>query len=168
MDKKDNMDKNKQKGSMVWGVFLIVIGVLFLIGNISRMGMEELWPMFPMAAGLAFIVGYIRDRKNYGLLMPGSILVVISGLFLFCSIFGWWHMESLWPVFILAPAAGFLAMYWGGSRENGLLISASVLGTVGIVFLFVSSGLGDWWPVFLVAAGLIMILTEFVGKKKKA
>ena len=139
-----------------WGIFLIAIGILFLIGNISRVGMEVLWPTFPLAIGLAFWFRYFKDRDNPGMLMPGTILIITSLLFLYCTLFGWSHMENLWPLFIIAPGAGFVAMYFGGNKDQGLLVPAGVLITVGILFLFISSGLRDFWPVFLIFAGILI------------
>ena len=158
----------QKKGNLVWGIFLIVIGSIFLLGNVSRVGMETIWPIFPLAVGLAFWVAFFYDRKNFGLLMPGSILLVVSLLFFYCNFIGWWHMETLWPIFILAPAVGFFAMYFGGAKDQGLLIPAGILSALGIIFLFVSSGLGDYWPVFLIVAGiLIIVLQGRAGKKSE-
>jgi len=159
------MEQRKQ--NMLWGVLLIVIGIIFIIGNTSPMGMETLWPVFPLAVGVAFFIGYFYDRKNYGLLMPGSILTVVSLLFFYCNFFGWWRMETLWPVFVLAPGVGFVAMYFGGEKEQGLLIPAGILGAIGIVFLFLSSGLSDYWPVFLILAGILLILLQGLPRQKK-
>lgn len=74
-------------------------------------------------------------------------------------------METLWPVFILAPAVGFLAMYFGGAKEQGLLIPAGILSGVGVIFLFVTSGFGDYWPLFLILAGVLLILLKGLPKK---
>lgn len=78
-------------------------------------------------------------------------------------------METLWPVFILAPAAGFLAMYFGGTKEQGLLVPAGILSIIGIIFLFVSSGFGDYWPVFLIIAGIVLIVVQGLpgGKREE-
>ena len=153
-----------RKSQLTWGIFLILLGVVFLLGNISRVGMDTLWPIFPLAVGLMFFIGYFHDRKNYGLLMPGSILVVVGLLFFYCNFAGWWRMETLWPVFILAPAVGFVAMHWGGAKEWGIsmLIPAGILGGIAVIFLFLSTGVGDYWPVFLILAGILLIL--FHGK----
>jgi len=156
-----------RKNQLTWGIFLILIGAVFLLGNLSRVGMETLWPVFPLAVGLAFWVGYFYDRKNFGLLMPGSILVIVSLLFFTCNFFGWWRMETLWPIFILAPGIGFFAMYFGGAKDQGLVIPGSILVAIGIIFLFISSGLRDWWPIFLIIAGiLIIVLQGRMGCKK--
>ena len=76
-------------------------------------------------------------------------------------------MDSLWPVFILAPAAGFLAMYLGGEKDKGLLVPAGILSGVAVLFLLARSGFGDLWPVFLIIAGIIMILSQ-LRKQNKA
>jgi hypothetical protein len=156
----------QRKGNFIWGLLLIGMGIIFLIGNMSRIGMESLWPVFPLVVGLAFWVGYFHDRKNYGLLMPGSILVVVSLLFFYCNFMGWWHMEILWPVFILAPAVGFVAMYFGGPKDQGLLVPAGILSAVGLIFLFISTGFEDYWPLFLIVAGVVLILARGLPGKK--
>jgi len=156
-----------KKTQLSWGIFLIAIGILFLIGNISQVGMEILWPAFPLAVGLAFLFRYFSEKTNFGLLMPASILIVISMLFLYCTIFGWWHMESLWPIFIIAPGIGFIAMYFGGQKDNSLLVPAFILFGIGIIFLFISSGLRDFWPIFLILAGILIIAFQFISDKKK-
>jgi hypothetical protein len=155
-----------KKGHLGGGVFLIVVGILFLVGNISRAGMEVIWPAFILAVGLAFLVRYFLDRKNTGSLMPAAILIVIGLLFLYCTVFGWWHMEDLWPLFIMAPGVGFVAMYFGGQKDNGLLIPATILIALGMIFLFVNSGLRNFWPVLLILAGILIITFQFIPDKK--
>lgn len=155
-----------RKGNLIWGLFLILIGSVLLISNLSQVSMEILWPVFPLTVGLVFWIGYFRDRKNHGLLMPGSILVVVSILFFYCNLLGWEQMEILWPVFIMAPAVGFIAMYFGGEKDQGLLIPAGILFGAGIIFLIISSGFGDYWPVFLIIVGLLLIFSQKFNQKK--
>ena len=150
------MEESKRK--FVWGYLLIGIGVILLIGNMSRFGMEVLWPIFPFAVGVSFFISYFMQKKDVGLLMPGTILVVISILFFYCAISGWWNMETLWPVFILAPAVGFIVLYIFGNRDSSFLIPAVILSCVGAIFLMLSHGFGDFWPIFLIVAGIVLII----------
>jgi hypothetical protein len=151
---------------MVWGGFFIFIGIVLLIGNFTNLYMDELWPVFLIAGGAAFGVGYFLNRDNYGLLMPGTLLAVIGLLFLYCSLKGWHHMESLWPVFILAPACGFVAMYFGGIREKGLLIPAGILFVIGLLFLFISLDVGEFWPILLILIGVLLIVLDFAKRRE--
>ena len=98
---------------MVIGVGLVILGILFLSENFGYIAFDfqHVWPVFVLLAGVGFWVGYFQDRKNYGLLMPGSILIVYGFLFLYCSIEGWYLMSYWWPVFILGPGIGFFMMY---------------------------------------------------------
>jgi len=150
------------KKHSVWGYLLIGIGIILLIGNMSRFGMEVLWPIFPFSVGIAFFISYFMQKKDVGLLMPGSILCVISLLFFYCTISGWQHMETLWPIFIMAPAVGFIVLYLFGNRDSSFLIPAVILFCVGAIFLMLSYGFGDFWPVFLIVAGIVLI---FLARK---
>jgi hypothetical protein len=146
---------------LFWGIFLIALGIIFLMGNLSEVGMSRLWPVFPLVVGLSFWIAYFQDRTNFGILMPGSILVVISLLFFYCNFTSWSKMEALWPIFILAPAVGFLSMYFGGHRESGLLFPAGILTLISIIFLSISHGMSEYWPVLLIVAGVILILSQY-------
>ena len=156
----------KPRETFIWGIVLVVIGTVFLIGNLSRIGMHILWPLFPLIGGLAFCVGYFYNRKNVGLLMPGSILVVISLLFFYCTIDGWVHMVNLWPVFVIAPAVGFVSLYFGGAKDSDLLIPAGILTGLGIIFFLVSYNLGEYWPILLILIGIVMIVLHLLNKRK--
>ncbi len=157
----------QNKSSLVWGGFLVLLGAVLLIGNFYDLHTEELWPIFLIGGAIAFFIGYFLNRDNYGLLMPGTILMVIGLLFFYCSLSGWYHMENLWPVFILAPALGFIAMYFGGVKEKGLLIPAGILTAIGLLFLLMSTDLGNYWPVLLILGGVLLIYMDRASKKKK-
>jgi len=145
------------RDTVAWGVFLVIIGVLFLVGNLSPYGLEFVWPFFPLAVGVAFILKYLFSRKSVAGLMPGTVLIIVSLLLLFCNIFGWYHMESLWPVFILAPAAGFFVLYLAGNKDRSNIVSGSILTGIGGVFLLAYSRFGEYWPVLLIVVGLILM-----------
>jgi hypothetical protein len=153
--------KAMRQRNLIWGSVLIFVGLVFFIGNLHDVGIESLWPVFPLAAGIAFCAGYLVNRQNYGLLMPGTILTFIGALFFYCEFYGWWRMENLWPLFVLAPAAGFLSLYFGGGRkEPGLLVPAGILFVTGIFFLLISVHAGRYWPVFLILAGIVIIVSK--------
>ena len=158
----------KEKSNTFWGYFLVFLGLFLLLANWISISMELFWPIFPLLVGAGFVFGFFRNRQNVGLLMPGSILLVIGLLFLYCNFAGWEKMEALWPVFVLAPATGFIAMYFWGKHEAGLLVPAGILGCIGCIFLFINSGLGEFWPVLMIAAGILIIVFQKKTEKTEA
>ena len=74
---------------MIVGIGLVILGVLFLSENFGyiEFNFQNVWPAFVLLAGIGFIIGYLQDRKNYGLLMPASILTIYGLLFLLFKIF---------------------------------------------------------------------------------
>lgn len=146
------------------GILLVLLGVLFLIGNFYHVSMKQLWPIFILAPGIFFFTLYFSRREDYGVMMPASVLTVIGILFFYCTFSGWYSMKYLWPWFILAPAIGFLLMYFLGTQEQGLLIPAGILSTLGLVFLLVQSEYHYLWPVILILAGAVIVLMGWQPK----
>ncbi|MBN2105686.1 hypothetical protein JW835_16735 [bacterium] len=154
------------KTRYLFGIILIVVGVIFLLVNFSDVSMSHLWPFFPLTVGIGLVLGYFQNRDNLGFLMPGVVLITISLLFFYCAISGWHHMSQLWPVFIWAPAGGFIAMYFGGSRDRGLLMPAGILGLIGFIFIAVNYRISNFLPVVMIAVGAFLVLSQiFSGKK---
>ncbi|MEK7727636.1 MAG: hypothetical protein AAB354_04440 [candidate division KSB1 bacterium] len=149
------------RNTLVLGCALIVIGLLFLTVNFSDYGWEEFWPLLMIAGGLTFLAAYIVDRRNYGFLMPATILTAYGILFQSCALTEWEYMEEWWPTFILAPGLGLLAMYFGGKRETGLLVPATILIGLASLFFVVFGPLQayeQYWPVLLILAGVALLL----------
>jgi hypothetical protein len=146
--------------SVITGMALITIGAIFLLPNFTSLTLRDLWPILMFGPGILFFAGFLSDRNNYGLLMPGSILTTYGLLFLTCSIFGWEEMELLWPAFILGPGAGFLLMYFFGKKELGLLIPGAIFSTLALLFFFHTTRYGEFWPLIIIAAGVLLILNS--------
>ena len=140
------------------GILLIILGVLLLAGNLGHFSLLDFWPVLIVLAGVLFIIQWIGDRENYGLLLPATILIVTGLLFLYCQLYGWYHMGDLWPIFIMAPGAGFILMYLLGRQEAELLIPGGILLAVGIVFLSASDWAWRWWPAVLIVVGILILL----------
>ena len=154
---------------IVIGIGLVLLGILFLSENFGYISFDfqNVWPVFVLLAGIGFALGFLQDRKNYGLLMPASILIIYGLLFFYCSIEGWYQMSLLWPVFILGPGVGFIMMYLLGGREKGLLVPASILVLLGLLFLIGQSGFWRFWPLALIIIGLIMIIRHYSGQSTR-
>ena len=64
------------------GLLLIVLGAIFLAGNLGAFEFWEYWPVIIILLGVAFFGIWLRERPNYGLLMPASVLTIVGILFL--------------------------------------------------------------------------------------
>lgn len=149
---------NKRTSIVVGGV-LVALGVLSLVFNgvLSLAGVNvalfglRFWPILVIAAGLAFVVPPFIWRSNRGLgglFIPGMPILATGLLLLPASVLNAWGLWSwLWPVEVLAVAAGFLALaVW--LRNIWLIIPATIIGLNGLVFQFCAvTGLWEWWAV---------------------
>ena len=156
----------KETSSLVWGIILIVIGFLFLGNNLGwfSFGFEDLWPSLIILGGVFFWFGWLTNRKEFGLLMPGSILIVYGAMFQYSALNGWYYMDVLWPGFLLGPGLGFLFMYLLGNRERGLLFPASILIVLAAIFWVGENS----WPLVLIVLGLFLLFKNRFQKPKTA
>jgi hypothetical protein len=75
-----------QKNSAFWGGVFGVLGVFFVLRNfdiIRYYWFDEFWPIFLIALGVGFIVLYIFNPRDWGVLIPGFILTGLGLLFIF-------------------------------------------------------------------------------------
>ena len=169
-----------KKASLLFGVTLIVLGLLALIANmlIRASGGEFLlglraWPIFVVAVGLLFCIPPVifpQQRGLGGLFIPG-LPVLMTGVILFlCSVTGQWHWWAvLWPLEVISVGLGFVlaAIFL---RVVWLMIPASIVGMVGLVLQFcAATGLwGSWavlWTVVPFSVGLPLLL---IGMSKRS
>ena len=161
-------------------LFLVVIGVSLLVAGLYAalvsLGMplpdaEQLWPIFPIWGGSLFLLGYLLNARNYGLVFPGSAAVMVGAFFLpfALGVWSWDLMERLWPVFPLVGGLAFFAMWLAAfGKHIGVLVPAGLgiaTGIVGLSFTLTPlsqlvSTIG--WPVFVLAAGSILVLTAIL------
>ncbi len=142
------------------GIILIVFGICVLVANILDLSWEHFWPIFMIVGGLWFLVLFLRDRRNFGLLMPASIFLTIGSLFLFHSSFGWNSSNITWPIYIAAPGIGFFAMYYFGKKDVGFLFPAFMLTGLALLFFLINLNKGEYWPVILILIGLVLIYSK--------
>jgi hypothetical protein len=154
---------------MVIGVGLVILGVLFLFENFGyiEFDFQNVWPVFVILGGAGFWIGYLQDRKNYGLLMPGTILIIYGLMFFYCAMEGWYFMSIIWPGFLIGPGIGFFMMYILGEREKGMLVPASILTGLGLLFMISKSGYLRYWPVILIVLGIALIIRYQVKPKSQ-
>ena len=91
----------KDYGVIFPAIILIGVGAIFYIDNLALLGpsvnMGQLWPLFPIVVGLAFVGLYFFKPHDWGVLVPAAACLGVGVVFL--------SMQNLRSVliYILAP-----------------------------------------------------------------
>ena len=169
----------QKKASLLIGLTLILLGILFLAGNLLLQSSGNAffpglraWPILVVGAGLLFCIPpflFSRQRGLSGLFIPG-LPVLTTGILLFIASMteNWSIWVKFWPLEVLSLAAGFILMAVF-LRVPWLMIPASILGFTGAVLQFCALT-GMWstwavlWTVVPFSVGLPLLLIGFAKK----
>jgi hypothetical protein len=169
--------KNTNPLSLIFGLALIVIGGLSLLGNtLLRLEAWRLWPTIVIVAGLILTApGFLGfTRRGFGaFFIPGVPVLVTGGILMVGSLFQSWHVWTVaWPLEVLGVALGFaLAAIF--MRVPGLAFPAIIIGLNGLVLAFCNlTGLWSaWallWPIEPLAVGLSLFVVGFFERSRGA
>jgi hypothetical protein len=168
MDERSEKKENDRKGALVGGLVLIVIGVLFLIAQFVDLGETAGVLVLPLLSAIFIIAGIVT--RESGFFIPGGILAGLGlGTYLIVSSAGGRSGQDEGGLFLLAFAAGWVLipilsiLFSRGERHLWALIVAAIIGLVGAAVSFGGAALtalealGRWWPLFLIAGGVIIL-----------
>jgi hypothetical protein len=161
--------KTNQKNSLIFGLFLIVIGALFITyqfipGLKTTLRDIVTWPMIIIALGAYLVIKHLVEQDNQGI-VSGCVILGIGGLLYWQNLT---HTWDAWYNWLLVPGfvgVGHLLTSLAGNRsgrplERGLwLIGLSaVLYAIFSPLLKVNWMAQQYWPILLIAAGLFLIV----------
>jgi uncharacterized membrane protein HdeD (DUF308 family) len=91
----------RQRKQMMWGLVLIVVGLVFLLDRMDILDASELshyWPLLLVVAGINQTIGYPSARE-----FTNGLWLVFIGLWLFAVSEGFLGLSfrNSWPLFIL-------------------------------------------------------------------
>lgn len=154
-------------GAMVIAAALILTGVILILGNyISVLRIEKLWPLFLLLPVLILAeVLMNKGRKVEGVWVPIVILSTLSLYFLYLNFAGWNMVGLTWPVFIMIPGFGLLALYLS-NRHPGILVPVYILLFTGAIFLGITLKNNLVSGVLFIAGGLFLVIKTFLHKKQ--
>jgi len=170
----------QKKGSLFIGVFLILVGILSLGGNMFMdfteripVSVFQLWPVIVIAVGLLFTMPPFFAPNNHGLgglFIPGIPVLVTGGILFAASVMNNWGIWALaWPLEVIAVGIGFLlaAIF---IRVIWLLIPATIITFTGgaLAFTTLTGMWSTWsflWTVIPLALGLAFIIIGLNEKK---
>lgn len=164
-----------RKASILGGIILILLGLLFLAGEIAPQYFDFWeWPFAIIGLGLLFLIWAIIAGVG-GLAVPASILAGIGGIFYYQNMTGDW--ESWSYIWALIPGFVGIGIIIGGIIDQNIkagitsgltmiLISAMLFFAFGSAF-GLDPNITKYWPVLLIGLGLIALVRALfsVGRK---
>ncbi len=183
-------DKMSEKGSttpsnlpaLAGGLILILLGLLFLIGQFFRIDLAGfLWPFFILVPGvLVFLYALsLSDATGEGLAVFGSLVSVTGLLLLFQNTTGLWASWAYaWSLVI--PTSIGLGQWIFGARKGRpdiarigarLMWVGLAIFLAGFIFFELIIGisglsLGQWvWPLVLIILGIAILARTFWPRK---
>ncbi|MFQ5676439.1 MAG: LiaI-LiaF-like domain-containing protein [bacterium] len=105
-----SMASKKEKGAVFPATALLVLGLFFLLRNFDIFSFDyyfydahDFWPIFLVAFGLAFIALFFVRSEDWGVLIPGGVLLFLGTVFFLRSagIFFWRDFADFWPVILI-------------------------------------------------------------------
>ncbi len=158
--------------SVVPGLILIALGVIIILHStgVFRIDWDIIWTYVIIFLGIIFWLGFLFDRSDVGVLMPGSVLLTVGLVLNYAARNGWYTINYLWPFFILAPAFGFYMMFLLGKRDRGLLVPAGILTVIGVIFLLQSMNhsVRYAWAIGLIVIGALLLLRGFRARSSES
>lgn len=159
--------------SFFYGIGLILIGIILLVPQIFGFswGADELSFISLSVIGFFMIISYfISQKKPFGLVLFGTLLLFLGLLFFYSLHYGWgvWKYIAPSPIFILAVS--FLLTYLVDKRHPyGFFVAAIVLGIVSLsIFIILSMIFNEttFTSIALIISGLLLPLTSLTRKKR--
>jgi len=165
---------NRNRSSLVFGLVLILIGGLFLAGQLfpdlfDWLNPGDNWALFVIGAGvLILLLGALAGVP--GLAVPASIVAGIGGILYWQNATGRWESWSyLWtliPGFVGVGVIlnGLLSGHTRQALQDGgrtILVSLVMFAIFGAFFardLFA----GWMWPALLILAGLLILISNLL------
>ena len=183
----NEVSPTRGSGALIAGILLILIGAFLLCGTVAstslaRFGIDvqlwRLWPTIFLFVGAAFFLpiflSWERRRQLAGLAVPGTIILMQWVLFTYFTwTDNWGDWAFLWAAEPLSVGLGLYVMYFLGEPQRGLLIGASIVSGISLVFLslfatFLAQGLFRViGPLLLIVIGIVVVLVTFLQGRSR-
>jgi hypothetical protein len=157
-----------QRSSLAVGVILVLLGVYFILANLvpqfnQWLNITYSWPtiILAVAAGL-LVLGLIVGAPDMA--VPAVIVGGIGSILYYQNITGnWGSWAYMWALIPGFSGIGMILAHLLGARDRYSLGSAlDTIGTSLVMFIIFGAffgafkAFGDYWPLLLVAAGILI------------
>ncbi|NLG26454.1 MAG: hypothetical protein GX557_00970 [Chloroflexi bacterium] len=149
--------------ALLWGILLVVIGVLALLSNLGVLGSASdiVWGALFLALGVAFLVVFAQKRDRWWALIPGSGALGLGLLVIFGRLMPA-GTEAI--LFLGALGLGFLFIYLLRRDYWWALIPAGVLFSICLVVAASQQDAFDEGSLMLLGLGVTFAAVALLGK----
>ena len=169
-----------RKTSLSVGIVLILVGLAFVAIHFFNFELHPSWPFIIIGAGAVLLVlGILVGAPEMAI--PASIVSGIGGILYYQAVSGRWESWSfLWTLIPGFVGIGmFLAWLLSGLKRfsprefldaiiSSLIMFAIFFAIFGSIFGYFEGGvLQSYWPLVLVAAGVLILIRGFFNLKRK-
>jgi len=160
-----------RRNTLAIGILLILLGGFFL-AQIFWPGLTNLvsWPVIIIAVGAGlFLLGLII--RVPAMSVPAAIVAGIGGILYYQNLTGEWgswsYMWALIPGFV---GLGIIVGGLLGAKDLKITDGVRQVVTSIVLFLIFGAffggfrGLGDYWPLLLIGAGVVLLILYFIPK----
>ncbi|WHH57359.1 hypothetical protein [Petroclostridium sp. X23] len=162
----------RRNNGPVIGVILMLLGILlfFYDGKVDMSAWKVVVWVIPIAlltSGiLLHILYFTRPYRNRSMLVPGGILITYSIVGFICTSNRSWDLAfTLWPLFPVGIAVGFIEYSLSRRNKNNVFIPLLMLIVVSVIFVFVN--LNVFTNSNIISAALFIIGFIFIIKNKR-
>lgn len=169
------MDRTK-RSTLAVGILLVLVGAYFIVANLipsfnDWINVTLSWPLIVIAVGVGLLfLGLLVGAPEMAI--PAVIVGGIGAILYYQNLSGNWGSWSyLWTLIPGFSGVGILLAYLLGSRGEHTLRSAlDTIGTSLVMFVIFGAFfgafkvLGNYWPLLLVAAGVLLGLRSLIKR----
>ena len=172
-------------GAAVLGGILIVLGLIFLVGNQLNIDIgEATWPFYVIAPGVALVALGLTQRHGSGLTIFGSIVTMVGLVLLYQNATDHWESWAYaWA--LVGPGGSGIGLLLYGTRSgdrkmarDGFWAILTALGIFAVGLVFFEGVLGisgerlplpEWvLPVAVIGIGILVLLRGLTFREPRA
>ncbi len=152
-----------------WGVLVpayVLWTVAGLVALIELDVLKDNWvALYALTAiALPFLAGFLRDRKQWGLLIPAYVMLAVG---LMVGLEGAGALDDLMvPAYVMfAVAIPFFVVYVRNRGNWWALIPAGIMTVIGLSFLIAEAAAQYVVPILVILLGVWILARQFIRKE---